>query len=189
MLAVKNGDRAAFAAIIDRHQQAVVRFAARFLGQIDHQAAEDVAQDVFINLWKAAPRYQPSAKTLTYIFRITKNHCLNLQRRQKLRKFLPLIHARDTSITDDPTTPSDATETEDAVRRALTDLPPKQRSALILRHFHDLPYQEIADILETSVSAIESLLFRARTTLRTTLAPVGDSRKPPQVSQLVRVEP
>jgi RNA polymerase sigma-70 factor (ECF subfamily) len=187
--AAGRGERQAFATLIQRHQRTVIHFIYRFLGDITRDGAEDLAQDVFVNAWKAAAAFEPRAKAKTWLLRITTNVCLNYRRSQRLRRFRSLPAADGTEARQAPVaSPESAamtSERTDQVRRALASLPTRQRSAIVLRHYHDLPYAEIAQVLGVSVSSVESLLFRARRSLQVTLA---DLRDRPQVSSELGAE-
>lgn len=167
MLAAGRGDRRAFALLIERHQQTVFHFIQRFLAY-DLHAAEDVAQDVFLSAWKSAPGYRPTAKVLTWLLRIATNAALNHVRARRTRqRLLPQAGQNE----GEPVSASAAEGADDrergaAMRAAIASLPESQRAAIILRHFHELSYVQIADVLDVSHSAVESLLFRARENLR-----------------------
>lgn len=186
MVSAGRGDQDAFGALVERHHRAVVQFVYRYLGDVGRDDAEDVAQDVFLGAFKAAPSFRPRAKVLTWLLRIARNACLNYRRARRLRRTTPLDEAGSAATTIQP---SDAAEAHAAaqeevlrLRRAVADLPLRQRAAVILRHFHDLAYSDIADVLEVSVPSVESLLFRARRTLRSSLAAAGNQSESPQVS-------
>jgi len=191
MLAAAQGDREAFGILVERHHCAIVQFVHRFLGIAGREAAEDLAQDVFLAAWKAAPSFRPQAKVLTWLLRITTNVCLNYRRSSRLRVAVSLgaEGAGETSgpDVDRPDARAIDRERAETVRRAVAGLPAGQRAAILLRHFLELSYVEIADVLGTSVSAVESLLFRARLTLRKT-ANSSESDAPTQVSPALGVE-
>jgi RNA polymerase sigma-70 factor (ECF subfamily) len=185
LVAAGTGEREAFGILVERHHRGVVRFAYRFLGNVGREVAEDLAQDVFLSAWKAAPAYRPRARSLSWLLRIAKNACLNCRRGQRLRRTSPLDGA---DLTDRSGPQSESAEARAAareeavdVRRAVTELPAKQRAAVILRHFHDMTYADVADVLETSVPAVESLLFRARKRLRGRLTAEKKAPESPQV--------
>ena len=163
-----------------RHQHAVVGTVAKMLGSPTE--AEDIAQQVFLRLWKSAPRYQPSAKFTTYLFTITRNLVFNETRRRQRRK----EHSLDEQENEWNQQISESTEAgpdehllqselRAAVDRAIEALPEKQRLAVVLRRYEQMPYEEIAQVLELSVSAVKSQLFRARTALRESLQQFLDS--------------
>jgi RNA polymerase sigma-70 factor (ECF subfamily) len=180
LIAAGRGDREAFGLLVERHHRGVIQFVHRFLGSIGRDAAEDLAQDAFLSAWQAAPSFEPRAQVRTWLLRIATNACLNYRRRGRLRRALSLDDGASADIPGGPG-PAEAAETRERaveVRQAVAALPPRQRVAIILRHFQGLTYAEIGDVLGISVSAVESMLFRARKTLRASLSRRQDS---PQV--------
>ena len=170
---VKRGDQEALAELIQAHQQRVVSTVAKMLGS--ETEAEDVAQLVFIRVWKSAPRYEPTAKFTTWLYKITRNLVLNELRRRNRHSTLSLQSVsgeddRPQEIADRRSTSPDASlleeELQKAIESAIGALPEVQRMALILRRYDELSYEEIADVLELTVPAVKSLLFRARAELR-----------------------
>lgn len=159
------GDREAFASLIGRHQRLVLSIAARYLG--DRAEAEDAAQEVFIRLWQGARRYQPSAALEAYLRTLTVNFCLDMKRKQR---FILLSGAEDRPGSDDPQDEAQKAERRNAIGRALQILPTTQRMAVVLFHMEGLSVGEVARLMETSPKAVESLLSRARATLRERLA-------------------
>ncbi len=161
---VAEGDERSFAELLYRHQDAVYGFACRMLS--DTQAAEDASQETFLRLYRAAHRYRPHASLRAYLIRITKNICIDhlRKKRPELVDELPDLPSQET--------PLDLLEGAIAVQHletAMGNLPVNQRTALLLRHTEQLGYKEIADVMELSVSAVESLLVRARRTLKSRL--------------------
>ena len=160
------GDRAAFRALAERHLGSVIALAGHVLG--NRSDAEDVAQEAMLRVWINAPRWKPVAKFRTWLTRIVINLCLDRRRRAAA---LPLEAAGDPI---DPAPGAEARlETADSERRlaaAISQLPERQRAALALTYREGLSNAETADILDTSVSAVETLLSRAKTTLRRMLA-------------------
>lgn len=174
MLQVGQGNESAFEELIERHQNAVIGTVAKMLGNASD--AEDIAQQVFIRLWKSAPRYQPKAKFTTFLFTIARNLVFNESRKRSRKKEYSINEREDDFHlqTPDPQTasPDDGMlqkELQAAVDQAIATLPEKQRLAVILRRYEGMPYEEIARVLELSVSAVKSQLFRARHTLRESL--------------------
>lgn len=190
MLAAGQGDREAFATLVQRHQRAIIHFVHRFLGTANRDIAEDLVQEVFLEAWRHAPCFRPRAKVLTWLLRITTNDCLNYRRSNRLRRTAPFDADATAGHPGPGSEPAEARamarERADRVRRAIACLPANQRAAMLLRHFQGLSYVEIADVLGTSVSAVEALLFRGRQTLRGTLAAENDAS--PQVSPEPGVE-
>jgi RNA polymerase sigma-70 factor (ECF subfamily) len=172
MEAVRAGDRDAFRRLVDSHHHRVLATVARMLGPGDSDA-EDVAQQVFVRVWQSANRWQPKAKFTTWLFRITRNLVLNELRRRRRHYTEPLEtelgdHAAE--MRDHHTPGPDSQALEAAIDRAIAALPEAQRTAVILRRYEDLPYEDIAEVMGLSVSAVKSLLFRARTQLRDELS-------------------
>ncbi len=174
MMRVKDGDEAAFEQLIKRHQAMVIGTVAKMLGSTTD--SEDIAQQVFIRLWKSAPRYEVKAKFTTFLFTIMRNLVFNESRRRSRKKESSIDEREDDfhlqtedSQTKSPDEKILQDELQAAVDKAIASLPEKQRMAVILRRYENMPYEEIASILKTSVSAIKSHLFRARTTLRESL--------------------
>ncbi len=162
---VAEGDEGAFGELLRRYQNVVYAFACRMLG--DTQEAEDVSQETFLRLYRTARRYRPGASLKAYLLKITKNICIDhfRKKRPELMDELP-----DPA---DPQTPQDLLEgaiTIDHLEKAIDALPVGQRTALLLRHTEQLSYNRIAEVMDVSTGAVESLLVRARRTLKQRLA-------------------
>jgi len=174
MACVARGEEAAFARLVEKHQNAVVGTVAKMLGSPTD--AEDIAQQVFVRIWKSAKRYKPKAKFTTYLFTITRNLVFNESRRRKIRKQVSLEEQGEewgAQYVDDSDAPDEEylkSELMKAVDRAITKLPEKQRMAVVLRRYENMPYDDIAKVLGLSVSAVKSQLFRARGILKEELA-------------------
>lgn len=172
---IAEGDERAFRELVERHQNAVVGTVARMLN--DAAEAEDIAQLAFLRVWKHAKRWRPDAKFTTYLFTITRNLVYNESRRRSRRKEVSTDEREEDSgfqmAADSRNEPREETlklEMHEQIDRAIATLPEAQRTAVILYSYESLPYEEIAKVLDTSVSSVKSLLFRARTTLRERLA-------------------
>src|SRR5256714_5787411 len=168
------GDMAAFEALVERHQRLVVGTVGRMLGT--NSDAEDIAQQVFVRVWKNAKRYEPRAKFTTWLLKITRNLVFNELRRRSRHPQVPLQSESDEEerpLKDEQAVAPDASllehELQQAVDAAIANLPQTQRMAMVLRRYEELSYEEIAEALDQSVSAVKSLLFRARTELRANL--------------------
>src|SRR3954468_5147767 len=168
------GDMAAFEQIVERHQRLVIGTVGRMLGM--HADAEDIAQQVFVRGWKNASRYVPQAKFTTWLLKITRNLVFNELRRRSRHPQVPLqgeTEEEERPLKDEHAVAPDASllegELQQAVDAAIAALPETQRMAVILRRYEELSYEEIAGALDQSVSAVKSLLFRARTELRESL--------------------
>lgn len=167
MRLIAAGDETAMRDLIERYQARVIGTAARMLGS--NREAEDVAQQVFVRIWKSAGRYQPSAKFTTWMFTIVRNLVFNHTRRYRGQAETELDEEiRDTR---QKTPDQDVLEEEkqQAIQSAIDALPEAQRLAIVLRRYDNVPYEEIARIMGQTVPAVKSLLFRARTSLRESL--------------------
>jgi len=180
MLRVRQGDRDAFTDLVERWKQPVIGFIYRTLPDPDE--AEDLAQATFIQLWKTAGRYQPTARFSTFLFTIARNLCLNEIRRRvrhpadSLDEPRPDDEEHPLRQIEDRRQPSADAEVARGelfglVEEALAALPEKQRTALILCREGELSYEEIATVLQTSLQATKSLIHRARETLKGRLKP------------------
>ncbi|MEO0414421.1 MAG: sigma-70 family RNA polymerase sigma factor [Verrucomicrobiota bacterium] len=168
------GDMVAFEELVEIHQHAVIGTVAKMLGSPNE--AEDIAQQVFVRIWKSAKRYKPEAKFTTWMFTITRNLVFNETRRRQRKPSVSLEEREEEfhQVESDQSigSPEDfalQSELEKAIDEAIQALPEKQRTAVILRRYEELPYEEIAKVLGLSVSAVKSLLFRARAQLRESL--------------------
>jgi len=180
MLRVKQGDTAAFTALIEKYQQPVMNLAARTLH--DQTEAEDLAQNVFVQVFKSAARYQTTAKFSTWLFTIARNLCLNEIRRRSRHpaESLDAPHPDQEDQSkhqfEDPrsASPPDRLLQGELVKKieeAIAALPENQRTALLLCRQDELSYEEIAAVLGCSLSATKSLIHRGRETLKEKLKP------------------
>lgn len=175
MRLVKAGDTVAFRELVERHQHRVVGTVAKMLG--NDRDAEDLAQQVFVRVWKSAGRYEPRAKFTTWLMTITRNLVFNEVRRRDRVRLVSMDEEAETSgreMADEGmrTASQEALDDElrEAVDAAIQSLPDAQRMAVVLRRYEGMPYEEIARVLETTVPAVKSLLFRARGELKRLLA-------------------
>lgn len=176
MLRVRDGNPDAFRELIERHQRAVINTIYRSIG--DSWEAEDLAQRVFVQVYRSAPRYKPTAKFTTWLFTIVHNAVLNERRRRSRHaaESLEALQEPDDSeqggwqIADSrATNPARETaerELKERIQAAIQQLPAQQRTAVILCRFEGLSYEEIGGVLGCSVSAVKSLLHRARESLK-----------------------
>jgi RNA polymerase sigma-70 factor (ECF subfamily) len=178
MLAFQRGDSSAFRTLYERHARAMVGFCRHFVR--DGARAEELAQDVFVKLFRAAGRYRPDARFKTFLYRIASNHCLNELRRGEYEARPPAsatpgdprdaaddLPSREAS----PLQVAEAKALEAAVREVLDRLPDKQRAAFVLCRFEGLSYEEIAEALGTTVAAVKALVHRATVAAAAALAP------------------
>ena len=158
------GDQDAFTALVELYQRPVFNLAFRMLN--DAREAEDAAQEAFLRAYQHLDRYDRSRSFKTWLLSIASNHCIDRIRRRRLT-WLSI----DEPLPPHPALASDETEPEDAtlmserdatVQGLLDQLAPEYKAAVVLRYWHDLSYTEIAELLDTTESAIKSRLFRAR---------------------------
>jgi RNA polymerase sigma-70 factor, ECF subfamily len=179
MLAFQRGDEGAFRVLFERHATAMVRFCHHFVR--DAARAEELAQDVFVNVYRAAGRYRPSARFKTFLYRIASNHCLNELRRGEYAARAAEARPGEAPADPDalpshapaPDAVAEGAALERAVGALLERLPEKQRAALVLCRLEGLSYEEIADVLDTTVGAVKSLVHRATVAAAQALAPFG----------------
>ncbi len=162
--ATGRGDHQAFELLVKRYQGPLHNFIARYVG--DRFLAEEIAQEVFIRVYRAAGRFEAKTKVSTWIFRIAYNLSLTeISRRGRRRELCEAVKRQGGS--EEPfTAPAERYELEEEITAALGLLPENQRAALLLRVNEDLSYREIGDVLGVSIQSVESLLFRARTSLK-----------------------
>jgi RNA polymerase sigma-70 factor (ECF subfamily) len=183
MLDVKAGDEQSFALLLHRYRTPLVNFLYRMVR--NREQAEDLAQEVFIRVYRARADYVPSAKFTTWLFRIATNLALNSVRDTRHQRMEVSLDAPVTVSEEGDERPLDVAEKNpnieehlvqeaqrDMIRHAIDKLPEKQRAAVLLHKYQDLDYGEISKILSCSESALKSLLFRAYETLRVELAPL-----------------
>jgi len=180
MLRVKRGDRAAFAELVGKYQQPLFNFVFRTLR--DETETEDVAQNTFLQVWKSRARYQRTAKFSTWLFTIARNLCLNEIRRRSRH---PAESLEETHAEHDdqpsrqyedkkiflPTETALHGELAQKIEEALAELPENQRTAILLCRQDELSYEEIAKVLDCSLSATKSLIHRGREFLKEKLKP------------------
>jgi RNA polymerase sigma-70 factor (ECF subfamily) len=174
----QDGDESAFEVLVHKYQGLVLSLVRRYLGS-RFAGVEDVAQQVFIRVFRSKMTYQPKAKVKTWLYSITVNACLNEIRRLRAQKnrrvsaFTAVFGDADESapIFADPASPApsgalEGKEVAAQVRAAVDRLPEQQRLALVLTRFHGCSYEEVAETMRTTIPAVKSLLTRARENLR-----------------------
>ena len=162
MVEVASGDGSAFAKLFDRHSKAVARFCFRYVGE--KARAEELAQEVFVKLYRSAGSYTPAAKFRTYLFRVAANHCLNEIRRPQYRSVHEALDDHASLPADASSSPSasvEGMEVEQALRTALAAMSDRERAAFTMCRFEGLAYREIAFALQSSEAAVKSLIHRA----------------------------
>jgi RNA polymerase sigma-70 factor, ECF subfamily len=176
MLRVKEGDSASFGLLLEKHRSPVVHFLFRMVQ--NHAVAEELAQEVFLRVYRSRSTYEPTAKFTTWLFRIATHLALNSLRDCRNERGQERL---DDNSSDQPVRQvSDRRPSVeqkllnesrlDEVRRAVASLPEKQRAAVLMHKYDEMEYSQIARVLNCSESAVKSLLFRAYETLRARLA-------------------
>lgn len=182
MLRVKEDDALAFEMLIDRFQKKIVRFMSGWTRSPEQ--AEDLAQEVFLRVYKSRKNYMPTAKFATWLYRIAHNVASNHVRDSALRREYQLSKAENSSTAGllieniavapsgfQPVRKLDREERSQVVLMALEALGERQRTAILLSKFEGMSYQEIADTMGLTVQAVKSLLMRARVNLKNLLEP------------------
>ncbi|MFH0887625.1 MAG: RNA polymerase sigma factor [Planctomycetota bacterium] len=185
MVEFQKGSKSAFATLFTKYQQMVVNVITRYIG--DNVFAEDMAQEVFLRIYKAKNKYKPVTQFKYYLFTIVHNLCLNeirdtIRRKTKSMDFSeesfsgrPCARGRSAFGGDDKLCPevnsepienSENMEIRQDVKSAIESLPPQQRIAVILDKYEGLSYEEIGKVMKLSVSAVKSILWRAREGLK-----------------------
>ncbi len=179
MLRVKQGDGTSFGVLLEKHRASVTHFVYRLVQE--QAVAEELAQEVFLRVYRSRASYEPTAKFKTWLFRIATHLALNWIRDER--------HERGTERLDDVPADVPARQVSDRrpsvedqlvyqvklaeIRRAVATLPDKQRAAVLMHKYEEMEYAQIAKVLGCSESAVKSLLFRAYETLRARLAHMG----------------
>ncbi|MFQ6043981.1 MAG: RNA polymerase sigma factor [Candidatus Poribacteria bacterium] len=183
MIRCRNGDMSAFELLVSRYKNAILNFIYRSIG--DYHRAEDLSQETFLRVFKSVSRYEPRAQFKNWLYRIAVNLCKNeIRDRQRLG----LSYLEDFMTGDDgkninyaalrdfsqmPDVLYEKKEQQILIRRAIDSLPENQRLAIIMVTYQQLRYDEIADTLGCSVSAVKSLIHRARQNLKKLLMEAG----------------
>lgn len=175
---VKNGDDAAFEELVARHSQTIYKLAYRFL--FDPQEAEDITQEVFLRVYRAAGTYTPKAKFSTWLYTITKNICFNELRKKKSvtvysieDEMLPELPSSDAS----PVVKLEEAEVRQRVLDAVKALPANLRISVLLLKYHGLSYEEVADILGCTVNAVKLRVHRAKKYLAKSIGYISEETK------------
>jgi RNA polymerase sigma-70 factor (ECF subfamily) len=168
MLQVREGNREAASMLFRRNSQRISRYIVRLVG--NPRSAEDLTQDVFLQAFRHAPRYQPTAKVTTWLYRIATNTSLNYLKQASTTRRTGLAPGAEMQVPDrhetGPEHRMNLDELKSQVAAAVRGLPVKQRIALTLFEYEDCSYEQIAAVLDVTVEAVRGLLLRARATLR-----------------------
>lgn len=177
---LQNNDHKAFALLVDRYQKLVVNTCRGFVNS--YADAEDLAQDVFIELFESLPNFRHESKLSTWIYRIAVNKSLNFVRKRKRETFFDSItslfgtsedKSSNSNIdfsSNEADTNIKSKELRVELKSAINGLPENQKIAFILNKYQDLSYKEVAEVMEISLSSVESLLFRAKGNLQKSLS-------------------
>jgi RNA polymerase sigma-70 factor (ECF subfamily) len=170
MLRFQKGDLRAFEELVRRHTRGILNLVYRYFG--DASRAEDVAQDIFVKVYRARMKYEPKARFSTWLYRIAVNHCLNEIRARRVQ---PAVAVPADDLLEEPAGESpdarlNRRELQQAVKKAIDALPENQRMAVLLARYEEMNYGEIAEAMGLSLEAVKSLLFRARENLKQALA-------------------
>ena len=156
---VRKGDQRAYSDLVVRHLPAIEVYAKRIVN--DDTLAQDIAQDVMVVLWQRSADFNPNkARLTTWLHRIAQNRCIDVLRKR------PREVSWDPSESEHPLTESDTSREQQPIDVALMRLPESQRTALVLTYYQNLSNREVAEIMNSSVRAVESLLVRARGNLK-----------------------
>lgn len=189
------GDESAFEVLVHKYQALVLSLVRRYLGS-RYPGVDDVAQQVFVRVFKGRMTYQPRAKVKTWLYSIAVNACLNeirhlrTEKNRRINSFTAVFGGNDDGGTlefedgrahaaDDPYA---GDEVKRQVRAAVDQLPDQQRLALVLSRFHHLSYEDIAASMETTIPAVKSLLTRARSNLKKALKELVEGEEPEEAS-------
>jgi RNA polymerase sigma-70 factor (ECF subfamily) len=177
MRRVAQGDAAAYRELSERHLQPILRYATRLLR--DPTEAEDVTQETFLKLWTTADTWTPSAKPSTWLHRIAHNACVDRLRRRQTAAISSEAAVEAAQASDRPSDLLARKQTTATIEHALSQLPERQRAALLLVHHQGMTNIEAAEVLGVGVDALESLLARGRRSLREALAALNPAESTP----------
>jgi len=174
--AIQSGDHQAFESLVRRYQRQVANLIYVTMGSPDD--VDDIAQEVFTRVYKSLPKFKFDATFFSWIYRITMNLCIDEIRKRKIRKVLSLDFLTEDTLeksrkNKDQMTPSDSLlsdERREMVLSALQRLKPEHREVLVLREYKEMGYHEIAEVLQISLEAVKSRIFRARSELKILLS-------------------
>jgi RNA polymerase sigma-70 factor (ECF subfamily) len=172
---IQAGDHQAFESLVRRYQRQVANLIYLTMGNRDD--VDDIAQEVFIRVYRSLPKFKFNASFFSWLYRITMNLCIDEIRKRKIRRVLSLDYLTEDTLeksrkSKDYTMVSDSVLTEEkrqVIQSALQRLTPEHREVLVLREYQDLSYNEIAETLGLRLEAVKSRIFRARTEMKNLL--------------------
>jgi len=178
LIGIQQGDHQAFRQLVDTYQQMVLNTCFSIVH--NHDDAADLAQDVFLEVYRTSANFRGDAQLSTWLYRIATNRSLNLIRNNKRKRFFKTIeetftggrnvnHEITGNRSDQPDHLITSQQQKDMLHQALDRLPEKQRVAFTLNKYEDLSYQQIADVMEISLASVETLIHRAKKKLQTIL--------------------
>ena len=165
----QGGSERAFNEIVLKYRKSIHLTAVGLVGDADE--AEDIAQDVFVKAYESLASFRGDSAVYTWLYRITVNLCLNRLRKRKVRSFFGLEEVSQTLAAPTADEPAELKELNGRLRKAIMELPVKQRTVFILRHFHELPHAEIAKIMDRDVGTIKANYFQAIQKLKAKIGP------------------
>ena len=179
---IQAGDLQAFESLVRRYQRQVANLIYVTMGGRDD--VEDIAQEVFIRVYRSLPKFKFDASFFSWLYRITMNLCIDEIRKRKIRRVLSLDYLTEDTLeksrkSKDYTMASDSVLTEEkrqVIQSALQRLTPEHREVLVLREYQDLSYNEIAETLDLQLEAVKSRIFRARMELKNLLSDYFEER-------------
>ncbi len=162
MQQIQAGDHQAFVKLVDRHLTTLHKFAQHILG--NPTDADDIVQETFVRVWQKAHQWQPKAKVSTWLHSITNNLCMDFYRRVKVKT----VDITEVNLitSHQPATDKQQQDVKIQVQTALQQLPENQRCAIVLCYYQDMTNREAANVLNISISALESLMARGRRKLK-----------------------
>ncbi len=179
---IQAGDHQAFESLVQRYQRQVANLIYLTMGNRDD--VDDIAQEVFIRVYRSLPKFKFDASFFSWLYRITMNLCIDEIRKRKIRRVLSLDYLTEDTLeksrkSKDHTMASDSVLTEEkrqVIQSALQRLTPEHREVLVLREYQDLSYNEIAETLGLRLEAVKSRIFRARMELKNFLSDYFEER-------------
>lgn len=163
----KIGDEKAFSELVYKHKEKVRNLVYLTLGDVDY--VDDISQDVFISVYHKLKEFRFESKFTTWLYRITVNKCRDYLRKKRVRSIF--VEMKDIHYERGVKSNADSIDIPNLVRKAISKLPEKLKTPLVMRDIDGFSYQEIADKLECEVGTVKSRIFRARESLKVLLAP------------------